>query len=277
MTATLTPPQRPAPAALPVAGGRRRFASARAIGALMLREMATTYGRTPGGYLWAILEPVLGIAILTFAFSFFFRQPPIGTSFALFYATGVLPLQLFMTINNRVGSALIFSRPLLVYPAVTYVDALVARFVVTALTGVLTFYLIAGAMLMMLDLRVVLDMRQIFASLALASFLGFGMGVLNAYLFLRFNIWQVLWQIVSRPLFLISGVIFIYDQLPATLRDILWYNPLIHVVGQLRKGFYASYSGAYVEPLYVVGVSLVCLVLGLRLLSWHAATLIHES
>ncbi|MDJ0823602.1 MAG: sugar ABC transporter permease, partial [Paracoccaceae bacterium] len=36
---------------------RRRFATARAVMALMLREMSTSFGRSPGGYLWAILEP----------------------------------------------------------------------------------------------------------------------------------------------------------------------------------------------------------------------------
>ena len=39
---------------LPADGMRaRRFRSARAVVALMLREMATTYGRSPGGYVWA--------------------------------------------------------------------------------------------------------------------------------------------------------------------------------------------------------------------------------
>ena len=46
-------------------GPRRRFASLRAIAALVLREMSTTNGRSPGGYLWAILEPAAGIALLT--------------------------------------------------------------------------------------------------------------------------------------------------------------------------------------------------------------------
>ena len=37
--------------------------SLRAVAALVLREMSTRYGRTPGGYLWAILEP-LGMIIM---------------------------------------------------------------------------------------------------------------------------------------------------------------------------------------------------------------------
>ena len=47
---------------------RRRLASARAIGALILREMSSSYGRSPGAYVWAILEPVAGIALLSLVF-----------------------------------------------------------------------------------------------------------------------------------------------------------------------------------------------------------------
>ena len=40
----------------------------RTVVALILREMATTYGRSAGGYVWAILEPVLGVALLSVVF-----------------------------------------------------------------------------------------------------------------------------------------------------------------------------------------------------------------
>ena len=36
-----------------------RVQTFRTISALIMREMQTTYGRSPGGYLWAVLEPVL--------------------------------------------------------------------------------------------------------------------------------------------------------------------------------------------------------------------------
>ena len=43
----------------------RRFATPRTILALMLREMSARYGRSPGGYLWALLEPLGAILILS--------------------------------------------------------------------------------------------------------------------------------------------------------------------------------------------------------------------
>ena len=65
---------------------------------------------------------------------------------------------------------------------------------------------------------------------------------------------------------LVSGVLFLYDDLPRWGREILWYNPLVHIVGLVRRGFYPMYEAAYVSVPYVVGVSMVMLAIGLLLL-----------
>ena len=63
----------------------------RVLFALVVREMSTKFGRSWGGYIWAIAEPLGGILLLTIAFSFAFRKPPLGSNFALFYATASSP------------------------------------------------------------------------------------------------------------------------------------------------------------------------------------------
>ena len=40
-----------------------RFRMVRTVIALMLREMSTTYGRTPGGYVWALMQPLGSIIV----------------------------------------------------------------------------------------------------------------------------------------------------------------------------------------------------------------------
>ncbi len=68
------------------------FATGRVVAALMLREMSTTSGRNPGGYIWSILEPVAGIALMSWIFiTIGLSSPGLGTNFAMFYATGLLP------------------------------------------------------------------------------------------------------------------------------------------------------------------------------------------
>ncbi len=262
---TFIPP--PAPPALPPAeAGNRRFASARTIMALVLREMSTRYGRTPGGYLWGIVEPLAAILILSLAFSLVMRTPSLGTSFLLFYATGYLPFNLYQTLSNTIGRAIGFSKPLLKYPAVTWVDAVLARFLLNGLTGILITGLLLAGILLLTDNRTVLDFPPIVEAMAMTMLLGLGVGTLNCALMGLFPIWEVIWSIATRPLFLASGVIFLYDNLPPLAREVLWYNPLIHVIGRMRTGFYPTYTAPQVSELYVLSVSLICLVMGLILL-----------
>lgn len=253
----------------------RRFATLRTVGALMLREMSSRYGRSPGGYVWAILEPLGTIVMLAIAFSFLMHSPPLGTSFILFKATGLLPFMLYGSIANTVGRAIQFSRPLLFYPGVTWMDAILARFLLNTLTSALVTYLIFAGILWYTGTRTVIDVGPVILSMSLAALLGLGIGCLNCYLFLRFPIWEQAWSILTRPLMLASGVLFLYEDMPIIARDILWYNPLIHITGLMRVGFYPMYYGAYVSVLFALICALVPLVLGLMLLRRHYKTLLN--
>jgi capsular polysaccharide transport system permease protein len=261
---TYSPPQ--PPLLPPAKGSNRRFASARTISALVLREMSTRYGRTPGGYLWGIIEPLAAIMVLSVAFSVVMRTPSLGTSFLLFYSTGYLPFNLYQTLSGAIGNAIGFSKPLLKYPAVTWVDAIIARFLLNSLTGILITVLLLTGILAVIDSQTVLVFPKIVSGMAMAMLLGLSVGVLNCALSGLYPLWGIVWGIVTRPLFIASGVIFLYDTLPPLARDILWYNPLIHVIGRMRTGFYPTYSAPYVNEVYVLAVSLICLTLGLILL-----------
>ncbi|MCQ0971230.1 ABC transporter permease [Paracoccus sp. TK19116] len=245
---------------------RRSWGSGRAIGALVLREMSTSYGRVSGGYLWAIAEPVGGIMILAIIFSLGFRNPPIGTNFAIFYATGLVPFLFYSDISQKLSQAIQFSRSLLAYPAVTFMDAILGRLFTNVVTQLLVAYIVFAGITLTMETRTDPQLPEIALSLAMAGVLGLGIGVLNCFLFTGFPWWQKVWMILNRPLMIASCVIFMFDTVPQPWRDWLWWNPLVHVVGQMRKAFYPSYSGDYVSPAYVFGVGLICLTLGLTLL-----------
>ncbi|MEL6586277.1 MAG: ABC transporter permease [Pseudomonadota bacterium] len=248
---------------MPRRAPRRSFASLRAIFALMLREMATTYGRSPGGYLWAVLEPVAGITLLTLAFSLTFRAPALGISFPMFYATGLLPFLMFNTVSNSVSQSLNFSRPLLAYPTVTYVDALLARFTLNAMTQLMVAYILFTAIITLFETRVTPDYTLIVEAFALTALLAIGIGTLNAFLIGKFPIWQQAWNIIMRPMFLLSCIFYLFETIPQPYRDWLWWNPLVHVVGLMRSGFYGVYDANYVSVTYLLVISLTTLSAGL--------------
>lgn len=252
----------------------RRYRTARTVFALMLREMSTTYGRSPGGYLWAILEPSLAVALLSAIFSLAVRNPPVGESFALFYATGYLPFMLFNDVANKSATALNYSRPLMNYPAVTFLDALLARALLHLLTHVLIAYILFYGLALFLDAEIQPDYTMIALGYALGALVGMGVGSFNCFLMMSFPVWERIWQILTRPLIFVSGLFLPYDSLPPLAQDILWWNPLIHIVGFLRKGIYGFYEGAYLSVIFPLLFAGCTMFIGLLLLWRHHTRLL---
>lgn len=255
---------------------RRRFPTSRAIIALLLREMATTYGRSPGGYLWAILEPVAALAVLSIAFSLAFQSPALGNNFPLFYATGYLPFMMYSQVSTKVGQAIRFSKPLLFYPAASFTDAILARWILGVFTHLWVIAIVLVGIVEIYGLSPILSIQYIFNALAMAAMLGLGVGVVNAFFGSMFPLWDFVWAVVNRPMFIISGVFFLFESLPEPFRGILWFNPLIHITGEMRKGIYTTYDATYVMPGFVYAISLVTLVVGFVFLNRYHRVILNE-
>ncbi|MFZ5964875.1 ABC transporter permease [Thalassococcus sp. BH17M4-6] len=252
---------------MPREGQRPRKASnLRTLVALVMREMSTTYGRSALGYLWAILEPAAGIILLTAIFSLAFRAPSIGTNFPLFFASGLLPFMAYTDLSQKTASALRFSRQLLAYPGVTFIDALMARLVLNTLTHLMIFSVVLTSILVIYRVDVILDPAAIALGFGMALYLAAGVGMLNCYLTSTYPVWERAWGILTRPLFFISGILFTFESVPRPYSEYLWWNPLIHVIGQVRSGIYATYDASYVSHVYVFLFGGIPMTLGMMLL-----------
>lgn len=257
----------PRPALVPARSG-----GGRVIAALILREMATTFGRSRGGWIWAVAEPVAVVALLSFAFSLAFRAPSLGTSFPLFYATGYLPFLMFQDVSTKLAQSLRFSRALMSYPRVTWFDALAARLVLNVATHLIVAALVLGAIAWWEGgLRI--DPRALALALAMVVALAAGVGALNCFLFTAWPATERVWLIASRPLFIASGVFYLFEDLPGDLGALLWYNPLLHAAGAMRAGTYPEYAPDYLSAAYPLGLGLGLLALGLAFLKGRGADL----
>ncbi|MBS1301745.1 ABC transporter permease [Loktanella sp. SALINAS62] len=240
-----------------------RFQAIRAIVALILREMSSTYGASPGGYIWAVLQPVGMLALLSLAFSLIVRAPSLGTSFVLFYATGFLPFTLYSEIEGKTSGAILYSKALLAYPRMTWIDTIIARLILNTLTQAAVFCIVIAGIIVIFELRLTITVGPILIGLAMAILLGLGVGLMNAVLFGLFPVWKTIWRIITRPLFLASGIFFILEDMPPFVQEILWWNPLMHVSGLVRVGFYSVYHPNYISLTYGFGLALVLILLGL--------------
>lgn len=243
--------------------------------ALMMREMATSYGRSYFGYLWAIFDPVGAIVVLSVAFSLAFGSPPLGDSFPLFYATGYLPFVTYNIMQQKVNGAVRENRQLLFYPRVTYMDAIISRFVLTLVTQTLVAAIVFFAIMMLYQVPLRIDVVPVLIGLFGACVLGLGIGSLNSVLVFLFPSWRNMWGIITRPLFLMSCVFYLFDSLPVWARSVLWFNPLVHLIGMTRDGFYPVYDADYVSIAYPFVVAGLCLLSGLLMLRRNALAMIN--
>lgn len=253
-----------------------KFQTARVLFALIMREMTTTYGRSPGGYLWAVLEPAIGIMFLTMVFAMITQKPPLGTSFPLFYATGLLPFTLYLEMNGKIAQAIRFSQPLLTYPRVTFLDAVIARYLLAMITNVLVIFIILYGIIIFFDAKPHFDIAPIAQSILLTSFLGFSIGSINSLLFAFFPVWERVWAILNRPLLLISSVFYLFEVLPDELQWWLWLNPLSHLVGLFRKGCFPEYHPEFISITYVLIVCMVLSGIGVFFLHFYHRKIMNE-
>lgn len=244
-------------------------AAARSVAALVLREIAQAGGRTAGGYLWMLAAPVAGIALLSAAFAMVLHDPPLGTSFALFYASGLLPFRIYTEMQAATAAAPRLARGLLAYPAMAPIDTILARAILCAITQVVTAAAILWGLVVLTGAPGVPRPGPLVAAVALAAFLGLGAGILNAVAFDRFPAWQVVFSVLSRPLILVSGVIWLPGDLPAAARQLVLWNPLVHIVGLARSGLYPTYEADYATPAFVIFVALALCASGLAALRLH--------
>ncbi|WP_341367038.1 ABC transporter permease [Yoonia sp. BS5-3] len=236
---------------------------ARVIAALILRETRAAFGTSQIGYLWAIITPAASVGLLVFIFSLIDRQPPFGASLALFFATGILTLEFFNKLSNTLMTAFDANKALLTYPLIKETDALFARLILISVTYTLIMLLFYGSLCVLGLADVPAYPERLLMAFASTAFLGFGFGTLNAVIMSLFHSWSHIEKVLTRPLFLLSGIFYIPSLLPPEAIAILRWNPVLHLIEWVRSGYYINYESTVLDQTYPIGLAVLMTLLGL--------------
>ncbi|RVP13154.1 ABC transporter permease [Sinorhizobium meliloti] len=248
----------------------------RVTAALIVREMSTRYGGKPGGYLWALVDPVAHVAFMTILFQTIARAPAIGTSFPLFFASGYLPFTFYQSMQGYVAGAINANRTLLNYPVVAPLDAVVSRYIVQLMTTLVVSVLVFTFVAYEDHVSLHLDPAKILGACFVGSLLGLGVGLINSSLFARSKLYEQVYGVVTRPMFLVSGVFFLPDSLPKPFSTILLWNPIVHVVMWFRTGVYDEYRAYGLDVSFVMKTVAVLMFAGLLFFTFSAQQLREE-
>ncbi len=239
----------------------------RVIRALILREVATRYGNSQLGFFWALFEPTAFILVFILIFGFIGRSSPLPGDLYTFFLSGMLPFLFFRSISNRVGNSESANKALLTYPQVTTLDIKIARFIieflVTIFVSALTYFAMVRLKLILVPIDEPLNLILCFTSVAIFSF-AFGL-VIAAIIAYWPNFQNLFQAIFARPLFLLSGIFFIPEQLPHPYSDWIAMNPLAQFIAWARSAIYPNFDSVYGFNWQLIFITFTFLAVGLAL------------
>lgn len=235
----------------------------RVLGALILRETTAAFGTSQIGYLWAIITPAAGTAILAAIFSAAGRQPPFGESLALFFATGILTLDFFSKLNSGLMTVLDANKALLCYPPIRETDVIFARAILVGAVYLAIMALFFTGLNMLGLAGPPADPAGLATCFGLTFLLGLAFGLLNGVVLSLWASWRYVETILTRPLFFISGIFYVPSYLPPHAVEWLSWNPVLHCVEWMRSAYYRDYGSTVLDKGYVTGLALLLLLAGL--------------
>jgi capsular polysaccharide transport system permease protein len=238
-------------------------AQGRILHALMLRDIKTRFFGNEFGFLIALGWPLSHILILLLINAGLGRVAPYGDSAALWFATGIIPFMAFNYMARFIMMGVVLNRPLLSFPVVKIADILFARAIIEFLSAglvvviVLTIFWVIGIDFMPADI--------VQASLALLAMmlLGLGFGVINGIIAAAIPFWITGFMLSMVVFWLSSGILYVPDALPESVRAPLSYLPYLQGVEWMRSAYYEGYGSGILDKTYLVTFGAVALVIGL--------------
>lgn len=247
---------------LPMSNENPLVVQCRVILALVLRETRIAFGTAQLGYLWAIVSPIFGVAALAIVFSAVSRHPPIGTSFVLFYATGMLPFEMYQKYAKSLMSVFDQNRGLYAYPLVKNLDPVYARCILIFATYCLVLLVFFLALILIGLSSFPTHIHECVLAVISLSMLGIGAGMLNSVIKALWSTWPQIEGIISRPMFFISGIFFIPTMFSSEIRYWLSWNPVLHIIEWFREGYYPNYESVVLDKGFLFTWIGILLILG---------------
>ena len=235
----------------------------RVIGALLMREVITRFGRHNIGFLWLFVEPMiftLGVASL---WSLIGVGHGHGISFAAFAVTGYSSVLLWRNIANRCTRAVEVNLALMHHRAVRVFDIFFSR-AVLEIAGATASFVVLGSLFYALGwMEPPADVLQVLGGWLILAWFGTSLGLFMGSVSERNEVVEKLWHPITYLLFPLSGAGFMVDWLPPSFREVVLWLPMVHGLEILRGGFFGSAVHAHFDLPYVLAVCLGLTLVGL--------------
>lgn len=248
----------------------------RILGALLIREMLTRYGRHNIGFLWLFVEPMiftLGVtALWTATKSVHGSDLPI-VAFAL---TGYSSVLLWRNMPGRCIGALWNNLALMYHRNIKVMDIYVARLLLEFGGATISFTTLSIVFISLGWLSPPEDFMEVVAGWLLIAWFGSVLAITLGALSHESELVDKLWHPASYLIFPLSGAAFMVDALPPIAQEIVLYIPMVHGVEIVREGYFGSRAHAHYDLGYVIPFTLILSFIAMMLVRSVARRVVPE-
>lgn len=235
----------------------------RVVGALVLREMQSRYGKRDLSLLWVFLEPLV-LSLVIGIFHSFLGHGGMRRIFE-FYAMGYLLYFMMRSVMNRGSSAVVNNLPLLAHRRVTLLDIFFARHVIEFLTIALVMFVFQVGLLAM-GAEFPASPTQMMAALLMMLLLAQGLGFIVGAIAALVPSAERVTHVFSYLLLPVSGAFWMLENLPRWAQEIVVWIPLVHIFEFMREGQFGELYAYRYDLLYVAVWTLALNLLGMAAL-----------
>jgi capsular polysaccharide transport system permease protein len=231
--------------------------------AVIAHEAEVQFGRK-GGLVLAMMEPIFLAYSMTLIHNFLgATTAPYGKSVAVFYCTGILYHFTFMWISIPTRGARLNAR---LFPRIQPLDLVLAHAAVES--GLMLFAMIivfGGMSLYGVPEAWPWDPANAFLAFLVAVTLGIGVGLINAVFIPLFPVWHLVYSLFVRAAMILSGVFFVPDFMPPSIRNWISWVPLLHGINWFRAAFSPGYPSLLLDKQYYIACAVMTLTIGIAL------------
>ncbi len=256
---------------------RRSLAiQARVIGALLMREILTRYGRHNIGFLWLFVEPMMFTVGVTALWTFVGAHHSSSLPIAAFALTGYSTVLLWRNMPGRLCGSIEPNLALMYHRNVKVIDIFASRLLLEA-AGVTCSFVILGIFFTLIGwTQPPEDILKVMLAWFLMTWFGVSLAVLIGAWSSISELVDKIWHPLAYLLFPLSGAAFMVDWLPPIAQKYFLYIPMVNGVEFLREGYFGSAVHAHYDIPYTAFICLCLNLLGLAMLREASRRVIPE-
>lgn len=235
----------------------------RVIGALLMREVITRYGRHNIGFMWLFAEPMLFTIGVTILWSLAGMHNNSSIPIVAFAITGYSSVLLWRNMPGRTVNAIEPNLALMYHRNVKVIDIFISRLLLEVLGATISFIVLATVATTLGWMKLPHDILKVLTAWFMLIWFGFSLALFLGSLSCRSDLVEKLWHPASYIMFPLSGAAFMVDWLPKAAQDAVLMLPMVHGVEYLRDGYFGDTVKTHHDLVYMSACCLVLTLLGL--------------